>query len=276
LAVLAYQYSYDFGLTPFMIFLAATTGFFWLVLAVSLAIFLIVARNRKLVVWKRVAGGLALIVMAAVATGLWWFLFLEGPLFNLAAPLTHRYRVYPVECDGRVVAGNFCCGKLGVPLNPSTYTMAVSRQQVFESTLDIPTPLHNCEVRDYLDWVCTTYYDATGERETDMVHSMCFDRDYMVDGEINSVSSGPCPSDSVAMAAALEAAAKRDWVQVDSFDYWLGSDFGWWENHKGIWNEKGEFRRYLLPSSDPMCKNPSHWAPEGPPIPLTPAERSKR
>ncbi len=192
LSVLLYQHRWEFAV---IILLAARSGLFWVFLLVALVIFLVASRT-----WtarNRALGMLSVLVSACVAAGLWWFLFVEGPLFNLAAPLTPEYRIYPVECKGKVVAGNFCCGKLDIPLNPTTYSISVARQQVFETTGDFTTtPLHNCEVRDYLNWVCTTYYDATGDNETDMVHGKCFNRKWMNEGSLGAASSGPCPAES--------------------------------------------------------------------------------
>jgi hypothetical protein len=94
-------------------------------------------------------------------------------------------RVYPVECKGKVVpggpsGGGLCCGSLSIPLNPTTFIVSVSRQQIFESTLTpMDRPLHNSEVQDVVNWQCTTYWDATGTNETDMAHGKCFDRDLM-------------------------------------------------------------------------------------------------
>ena len=94
--------------------------------------------------------------------------------YNSLSFLTHRVRVYPVECKGKVIpggrwGGGLCCGSLNVPLNPTTFTVSVSRQQVFESILtSMDRSLRNCEVQDTSNWQCTTYWEATGNNETDV------------------------------------------------------------------------------------------------------------
>jgi hypothetical protein len=40
----------------------------------------------------------------------------------------HSVTVYPVTCDGTAVSSSICCGRLGVPLNPTTFTVSVERQ----------------------------------------------------------------------------------------------------------------------------------------------------
>jgi hypothetical protein len=118
-----------------------------------------------------------------IIVGAWAAFDLENLFFNdLAGPLTNKVRVYPVEGKGKVVPGNFCCGTLDVPLYPTTFAVSVSRQQVFESTAGFITPLHNCEIQDRLNWQCTTYWDATGEHETDMPHGQCSDQQIMQGG----------------------------------------------------------------------------------------------
>lgn len=250
----AFQYGWDLALIPVLLFLAASSGFFWVFLLAATLALLALSKRRKLSRWKRALGVFSVLIAAYVATGLRWFLYVEGPLFNLAAPITHEYRVYPVECRGKVVAGNFCCGKLDVPLNATTYSVSVARQQVFETTADITTPLHNCEVRDYLNWVCTTYWDVTGENETDMVHGKCFDKELMNEGTLNVVSSGPCPAESEFLHS-LERAIRQDFVYVSPVDWWLGQNFEYWGSHKGIWNEK-EWNVYVRSASEPVCQAP--------------------
>ena len=79
--------------------------------------------------------------------------FTSDIFYNAFSFLTHKVRVYPVECKGKVVlggpsGGGLCCGSLSIPLNPTTFTVSVSLQQVFESTLTpMDRPLHNCEVQ---------------------------------------------------------------------------------------------------------------------------------
>ena len=120
------------------------------------------------------------------------------------------------------------------------------------------TPLHNCEVRDYFNWQCTTYWDATGYHETEMARSQCFDREVMTDG-LPDKFDGDC--------AGL-GEVKRDYVYVDAVDYYLGGGIYGWpagsEKHRGIWNEK-EPNPYVASPSEAFCK----------PVPLTPMERWK-
>ncbi len=99
------------------------------------------------------------------------------------------------------------------------------------------TPLHNCEVQDDFNWQCTFYWDATGDHETDLVHGLCWDREFMRDGMVDWVSSGDCPAES-AFSRALSRQNKRNQVYVSAWDFWLGETFKWCEKHKGIWNEK--------------------------------------
>lgn len=168
---------------------------------------------------------------------------LAGDVFyNALSFLTHKVRVYPVECKGKVVqggpsGGGLCCGSLDIPLNSSTFTVSISRQQVFESTGSFwMRPLHNCEVQDVDNWQCTTYWDVTGTNETDMVQGKCFDRDVMHGGVYDFFSSGECPAASVA-ERLMNRALKRDFIYVDGWEWWTGQSLGWWHQHRGIWAE---------------------------------------
>ena len=60
----------------------------------------------------------AMIVPATVATFLWEELALGELLFNLAAPITQKDRVYPVECKGNVLSQSIYCGKLWLQEEP--------------------------------------------------------------------------------------------------------------------------------------------------------------
>jgi hypothetical protein len=77
-------------------------------------------------------------------------------VFAFTALFTHSVRVYPVECEGRVVFGTFCEGELILPLNPLTFRAFAGRQLVIEWDSDGATEFKNCTVRDYRNWQCTT------------------------------------------------------------------------------------------------------------------------
>ncbi len=77
-------------------------------------------------------------------------------VFAFAALFTHSVRVYPVECEGRVVFATFCEGEITVPLNPRTFRAYPQRQTVTESDTDGVSEFKNCTVKDYRNWQCTT------------------------------------------------------------------------------------------------------------------------
>jgi hypothetical protein len=80
-------------------------------------------------------------------------LLTEGT-FAIAELFSHSVRVYPVECEGRVVFGTFCEGDLTVPLNPSTFRAFPDRQTVIEWS-DEERELKRCTVKDFRNWQCT-------------------------------------------------------------------------------------------------------------------------
>lgn len=43
-----------------------------------------------------------MIPASVLATGLWLLLYVDGPLFNLFAPLTGEFRTYTATCQGWV------------------------------------------------------------------------------------------------------------------------------------------------------------------------------
>jgi hypothetical protein len=92
-AVFALQHAPGPILIRALAFFAARTGFFWVFVAAAQLIFLAVSKRRKWSRWKTALGAFAMLVPGSLAAGLWWFFFLEGPLFNVAAPLTHQYRI---------------------------------------------------------------------------------------------------------------------------------------------------------------------------------------
>jgi len=76
-------------------------------------------------------------------------------VFGLAGLFTHSVRVYPVECDGRVVFGTFCEGELTMPLNPLTFKAFPDRRAVIEWDTEGATEFKNCTVKDHRNWQCT-------------------------------------------------------------------------------------------------------------------------
>jgi|SRR5579875_91480 hypothetical protein len=81
---------------------------------------------------------------------------LTEAVFALTALFTHSVRVYPVECEGRVVFGTFCEGEITVPLDPRTFRACPRRQTVTEWDTDGVIEFKNCTVKDYRNWQCTS------------------------------------------------------------------------------------------------------------------------
>src|SRR5438552_17073681 len=110
--------------------------------AVALIAFLGASLRQGRMVWR------VLVYSAVPVVGVWllagWF---QGFDRYHGSWWAHRVTIYPVACDGTSVSSSVCCGKLGVPLNPTTFTVSVERQMVFDSIAGIMTPLHNCEVQ---------------------------------------------------------------------------------------------------------------------------------
>jgi hypothetical protein len=75
--------------------------------------------------------------------------------FAIAELFSHSVRVYPVECEGRVMFGTFCEGDLTIPLNPSTFRASLDRQTVMEWSDDESVELRRCTVKDFSNWQCT-------------------------------------------------------------------------------------------------------------------------
>ena len=200
-------------------YLGVTSPLFWVSLALALTIFVVWRKTRRRVAWCIL---IFLPFLTMVACTFLIVFGIEDLGFNLLSSLTHKVRVYPVECKGKVVIGGpsngglggLCCGSLSIPLNPTTYTVSVSRQQVFAATV---TPmdwvLENCEVQDIFNWQCTTYLDANGN-ETDTAHGECFHREIMQGGVHNAIWSGGCPG--------MNSPFKRDYVYVDGNEWWTG------------------------------------------------------
>ena len=95
------------------------------------------------------------------------------------------------------------------------------------------TPLHNCEVQDYLNWQCTTYWDASETKEVSPSESAAFDRTFMSAGSYGVVHSP-------GLTALTRAAQKKfsgGSVYVRAADWHMGQIYGWWSEHKGIWAE---------------------------------------
>jgi len=96
---------------------------------------------------SRVAAFFALVSFVAA--------LLTEAVFAFAALFTHSVRVYPVQCEGQVVFGTFCEGKLDTPLNPRTFRAFPARHTVTEWDTDGTTEFKNCTVKDYRNWQCT-------------------------------------------------------------------------------------------------------------------------
>jgi hypothetical protein len=76
-------------------------------------------------------------------------------VFGVAVLFTHSVRVYPVQCQGQVMFGDFCEGELTVPLDPLTFRAFPRRNMVMEWSADGAAELKSCTVRDYRNWQCT-------------------------------------------------------------------------------------------------------------------------
>ncbi|PYR51787.1 MAG: hypothetical protein DMF89_04710 [Acidobacteria bacterium] len=161
----------------------------------------------------------------------------------------HRVTIYPVACDGTSVSSSVCCGKLGVPLNPTTFTVSVERQMVFDSIAGIMTPLHNCEVQDYLNWQCTTYWDASESKEVGPSEGAAYDRTIMSAGSYREVHSVGLTDFT---SAGQNACSGSGPVDVRGVDWYLGQIYGWWAEHKGVWAESPNYAQ--RPSTDLICR----------------------
>lgn len=179
-----------------------------------------------------------MVCVVSAASVLWELLGLKDLVFNMASPLTHKVRIYPVACEGKAVGESVCCGELGVPLNPTTFTVSVGRQQVFQSTAGMMNPLHNCEVQDYLNWQCTTYWDESESREVGPSAAASSDRYVMSNGSYTIYRSpGLTP-----LTKALDKVGPYS-VYVNALDWWRGYHRDWWQSKKGIWaNERSYVR----------------------------------
>ncbi len=182
-------------------------------------------------------------LVVLVVTNAWQFYDLDDLLFNLASPLTRKLRVYPVVCEGTVLPGNVCCGELGMPLNPTTFTVSPGRQQVLRSTAGASFPLDNCRVQDYLTWECTTYWADTGTYSPHSGKADSWDTSKMSNGTFSAYSR---PGSHPLNHRPLELA------YVKPLDFWLGLEFGWESSHQGIWNGKDN---YVVKSEAPICKD---------------------
>jgi hypothetical protein len=161
----------------------------------------------------------------------------------------HKVTVYPVACDGTAVSSTICCGKLAVPLNPTTFTVSVERQQVFASTAGFMSPLHNCEVQDYLNWQCTTYWDASETKEVGPSDGAAYDRTIMSAGSYHVAHS---PGLTALTRAAQKAFGRNEPVYVLASDWYMGQIYGWWAEHKGVWAESANYAQ--RPSTDLICR----------------------
>ncbi len=227
---------------------AAFTPAFWIAALLAAFLFWILRRRlHKRLAWVTLIGVPLVVLLSLIC----WLLFdLNDLLFNLASPLTHKVRVYPVECKGKVIPGNLCCGKLDIPLNPTTFAISVSRQQVFRSAGgSFGGPLHNCEVQDYLNWQCVTYWDKAGTHEVNAATAASSDWYVMSKGKFSeSFEPDPDPLKQ----KLLEAMRTSVWV--DAMQWWLGHRWGHFEAHKGIWDDK-EWNRYARGLDDPICRS---------------------
>ena len=137
-----------------------------------------------------------MLAAACVAAGLWSLLFVDGPLFNLAAPLTGEFEVYHATCEGWVLrpaesigGSGTCFGSYTYLGGRTTYRVNVPNQKVWmwqEPTIyegdggwvsltqrsADPAEQKTCEVLDYSNWACsdsdqygTTITQLVGGRE---------------------------------------------------------------------------------------------------------------
>jgi hypothetical protein len=209
---------------------ASVSGSFWCFLAASVVVFLAISRRRGWARWKTALGALAVIPASLLAMGLWWLLFVDGPLFNLFAPLTNEFRTYRAECQGWVyrfqAPGGLgvCFGYYKRALGGITYKVDVARQKVWiwhdpiaflESEVEseggwvtsaghVPDEKLTCEVSDYKNWTCIDS-DARGTDVTEMVGGVEYD-------------------DTLGQNSLIEKwgeeMARCD-VQIDALTYWL-------------------------------------------------------
>jgi hypothetical protein len=186
---------------------------------------LIIAMVLFLLQFKRLA---KVVGIASPFLGLMVFvvmLFTSDLYYNVFSPFTHEVRVYPVECKGKVIrggidGGGLCCGTLSIPLNSSSYTVSVNRQQVIHSSeteMGVNMPLHNCEVRDVFNWRCTTFANANGN-VTDLANGACYHTEWMHDG-IPDTYDTPCPAEKPDI---FFKNFKRDSVYVRGREWWPG------------------------------------------------------
>jgi hypothetical protein len=233
LSVLAYQHRQDLILLPLALILAFTNGTFWVFYLISLTAFLLVSWRRRQAYWKKALVSISLILPAAVGAGLWWLLFVEGPLFNLFAPLTDEFKVYRAECQGWVFRPGESIGGAGICYGfykflggSSTYKVDVPHRKVWiwhEEPIEAsgrwgtnggwvaltqanPDVRKNCEVRDYSNWACTDS-DQYGTSITQLVGGREHHYEY----------GKPNPSD--AFLNAFASLARCD-VQVDALTFW--------------------------------------------------------
>ncbi len=230
-----------------VLFQAAFAPALWIVTALAALLFRILR--------KRSSNRLARITLVAAPSVAFVSLIcgtlfdLNDLLFNFVSPLTHKVRLYPVECKGKVARGNLCCGKLDKPLDPTTFTVSVMRERVSRSTgAGFDGPLHNCAVQSYLNWQCATYWDESRTNEVDAGGAASTDWYLMSDGRFSeSFSVDPDPRKQ------KQLEAMRNYVWVDAMEWWLGHHRGYFEARKGIWDDK-EPNHYERASDDGMCR----------------------
>lgn len=226
---------------------AAIAPVFWIVTALAVLLFRILRkRSRNRLAWATLIGAPSVALLSLMCGT---HFDLNDLLFNFASPLTHKVRLYPVECKGKVARGNLCCGKLDKPLNPTTFTVSVMSEQVSRSTIGgFDGPLHNCSVQSYLNWQCATYWDESRTNEVDAGGAASTDWYLMSEGRFSeSFSVDP----DARKQKQLEA--MRNYVWVDAMEWWLGHRRGYFETHKGIWDSK-EPNRYERAADDGMCR----------------------
>jgi hypothetical protein len=219
---------------------------FWLSVGAGLALFFLYRRKRRGLAW------LALLMLPSAA--LFGSLLCQGfdlgdLAFNLVAPITHELRVYPVQCQGKVV-GNSCCAGLGGPLDPTTFMVSKEQQQVLAASADIVVPLSNCYVQDYLNWQCMGYWDERGN-ETTPGHVATWEARYMNNGEYHE--SPALGSGSRVRGAGVAPRVTANRVHVSAMEWWNGRQRNWWKEGRGIWSE--ESRAY---HADPASCQGAH------------------
>src|SRR5258708_36284655 len=82
----------------------------------ALVAFLVASVRLGRFAWSVLGYALVAVIPSSLLAG-WWS---EWDTYR-ASRWTQKVTIYPVSCDGHAVFSKFCCGNLGVPLNPTTF-----------------------------------------------------------------------------------------------------------------------------------------------------------